>query len=66
MLKPVVGHVLCCRESKTSDYDFLKNIGSGGYGFVCKVKRKTMDEQFYALKIVKLLDRYYFVLYSTM
>ena len=49
---------VCYSASKTSDYTFIRDIGRGGYGCVVEVKRTTMDMQAYALKIVKLLDRY--------
>jgi len=58
-----VGRV-CDSQSKISDYELVGVIGSGGYGCVYEVNRRTMDKRSYALKIVKLLDRYYFVLYK--
>ena len=36
----------------------MRIIGSGGYGHVYEVRRKTMDRNVYAIKIIKLLDRY--------
>jgi len=58
MLKTVVGHVRY-RVSKIADYEIIGSqpIGYGGYGCVFEVKRRTMDKQFYALKVVQLLDR---------
>jgi len=58
MLKDVLGRVFFYSQSKISDYELIGEIGRGGYGCVYEVKRKTMDKQSYALKIVKLIDRY--------
>jgi len=49
---------ICCSDSKITDYTIERFIGGGGYGQVYEVKRKSMDKQSYALKIVKLLDRF--------
>jgi len=49
---------LCYSDSKISEYDITRLIGHGGYGYVFEVQRRTMDKQSYALKIVKLQDRY--------
>jgi len=64
-LKLVVYHVFMFffySQPKVFDlYEFKREIGRGGYGYVYEVKRKNMDKQYYALKIVKLIDRYYYL-----